>query len=161
MPVGAQLRAGRLLTRKTSRPAWSSDWALPIEPAAFLDAFRSWPGGPLPGADELVADVRARVPVGCLSNTNAVHWDRHFARWPILDAFDYRFLSFELGLVKPDRELFDRVARAAARAARTRPVPRRQRAQRRRRRGRGIQRGAGTRHRGSVAALVAAEVLDA
>ena len=50
------------------------------------------------------------MPVGCLSNTNALHWDHHFARWPLLDGFDYRFLSFELGLLKPDRELFDRVA---------------------------------------------------
>ena len=50
------------------------------------------------------------MPAGCLSNTNALHWDHNFARWPILDAFDFRFLSFELGFVKPDRDLFDRVA---------------------------------------------------
>jgi HAD superfamily hydrolase (TIGR01509 family) len=39
-----------------------------------------------------------------------LHWDEQFSRWPILDAFDFRFLSFELGAVKPDREAFDRVA---------------------------------------------------
>ena len=87
-----------------------ADWSLPIEPAAFLDEFATWPGGPLPDADELVRSVRQAVPVGCLSNTNAVHWDRNFARWPILDAFDHRFLSFELGYVKPDKDAFDRVA---------------------------------------------------
>jgi len=54
--------------------------------------------------------VRATVPIGCLSNTNALHWDRHFGTWPILKNFDYRFLSYELGVVKPDRELFERVA---------------------------------------------------
>ena len=32
------------------------------------------------------------------------------ARWPILDLFDYRFLSFDLGLVKPDAAVFERVA---------------------------------------------------
>ncbi len=36
--------------------------------------------------------------------------ERRFSRWPILDAFDFRFLSFELGLLKPDRDVFDRVA---------------------------------------------------
>jgi len=87
-----------------------SDWELDIPPSDFLEAFRSWPGGPLPGADELVARVQRHVPAGCLSNTNALHWEDHFARWEILDAFDFRFLSFELGNVKPDRELFDRVA---------------------------------------------------
>jgi glucose-1-phosphatase len=86
------------------------DWDLPIGPAEFLVAFESWPGGPLPGADALVDAVQQVVPVGCLSNTNELHWHEHFARWPILDAFDLRFLSFELGVLKPDRELFDRVA---------------------------------------------------
>ena len=86
------------------------DWDLPLEPRAFLDAFRSWPGGPLPGAAALVEEVQRTMPAGCLSNTNALHWEDHFARWPILDAFEFRFLSFELGIVKPDRELFDRVA---------------------------------------------------
>jgi putative hydrolase of the HAD superfamily len=86
------------------------EWQLTVEPAAFLDAFGTWPRGPLPGADTLVAAVRNTVPVGCLSNTNALHWERNFHRWPILDAFDVRFLSFELGMLKPDREVFDRVA---------------------------------------------------
>ena len=86
------------------------DWDLPLEPRAFLDEFRSWPGRTLPGADALVAEVRATTPAGCLSNTNSLHWEDHFGTWPILDAFDYRFLSFELGVLKPDREVFDRVA---------------------------------------------------
>jgi len=87
-----------------------SDWSLPVEPEAFLDAFRSWPGAPLPGAESLLRMVQRAMPAGCLSNTNAVHWQEHFARWPILDAFDFRFLSFELGMVKPDRDMFDHVA---------------------------------------------------
>jgi HAD superfamily hydrolase (TIGR01509 family) len=87
------------------------DWGLSVAPQAFLDAFRSWPGGPLPGAETLLRSVQRTVPAGCLSNTNALHWQDQFARWPILDAFDFRFLSFELGHVKPDQELFDHVGR--------------------------------------------------
>ena len=86
------------------------EWALPIGPEGFLDSFRGWAVGPLPGADVLVDAVRQLVRVGCLSNTNVLHWEDHFSLWPILDSFDVRFLSFELGLLKPDRELFDRVA---------------------------------------------------
>ncbi len=86
------------------------EWQLTVAPAAFLDAFGSWPRGPLPGADALVAAARDSVPVGCLSNTNVVHWQRNFGSWPILDAFDFRFLSFELRMLKPDREVFDGVA---------------------------------------------------
>ncbi len=86
------------------------DWGLPIEPQAFLDAFRAWPGGPLPGAQALLEHVQHRLPAGCLSNTNSLHWQDNYARYPILDAFDFTFLSFELGYVKPDQELFDHVA---------------------------------------------------
>ena len=88
------------------------DWGLSITPGAFLDSFRSWPRGPFAGADELVASVRCAVPTGCLSNTNALHWQDQSEQWAILDEFDFRFLSFELGHVKPDREIFDLVADA-------------------------------------------------
>jgi HAD superfamily hydrolase (TIGR01509 family) len=87
-----------------------TEWKLPIDPAAFLGEFADWIGEPMAGATSLVGEVKARVPVGCLSNTNDLHWQGHFTRWPIFDDFSFRFLSFELGLVKPDRALFDEVA---------------------------------------------------
>ena len=91
-----------------------NDWGLSIEPASFLDAFRGWIGGPMPGAENLVTAVQRLVRVGCLSNTNALHCEDHFFRWPIFEAFDVRFLSCELGLLKPDRELFELVAQLEA-----------------------------------------------
>jgi putative hydrolase of the HAD superfamily len=86
------------------------DWELAISPDEFLAAFASWHGGPYPGAGDLVGDVRRALPVGCLSNTNAVQWEAHFEGTPLASAFDLRFLSYELGLVKPDRDIFDAVA---------------------------------------------------
>jgi HAD superfamily hydrolase (TIGR01509 family) len=86
------------------------EWALSVEPAVFLDAFREWPVGPLPGAEALVASVRRVVAVGCLSNTNALHTEERFSRWPIFTEFEPRLLSHQLGALKPDRELFDHVA---------------------------------------------------
>jgi glucose-1-phosphatase len=88
------------------------DWELGLEPAAFLDEFARWPGLPYAGSLDLVSEVRARVPVGCLSNTNALQWNANYKTSPVVEAFAYRFLSFELGLVKPDREIFDVVAGA-------------------------------------------------
>jgi HAD superfamily hydrolase (TIGR01509 family) len=93
------------------------EWQLQLDPADFLSAFGRWLGGPMEGAEALVAEVKEHRSVGCLSNTNRVHWDGHFGRWPLLDALDYRFLSFELGMVKPDAEIFERVAELL-------PVPR-------------------------------------
>jgi glucose-1-phosphatase len=87
-----------------------ADWQLELSAAAFLEAFRDWPAGPLPGATELVAQTRASVTTGCFSNTNALHWHDHIAGWPLAGLFDHRFLSFELGLLKPDIAAFAHVA---------------------------------------------------
>jgi len=87
-----------------------ADWQLDLSAAAFLDAFRDWPAGPLPGAAELVAQTRASAATGCFSNTNALHWHDHIAGWPLTGLFDHRFLSFELGLLKPDIAAFAHVA---------------------------------------------------
>ena len=87
------------------------DWQLDIDPREFLTAFAAWPTGPYEGAEDLVEEVAAiGAMLGCLSNTNSLHWDSQFARWPLLQRFDHYFLSFSLAMVKPDREIFDHVA---------------------------------------------------
>jgi putative hydrolase of the HAD superfamily len=83
-----------------------SDWNLPVTSERFLELFRDWPVGPLPGASDLLAEVQRLLPIGCLSNTNLLHWEHQIDRWPILEVFDYSFLSFDLGLVKPDPAVF-------------------------------------------------------
>ena len=86
-----------------------TEWGLAVPPERFLELFRAWPIGPLPGSSELLAETRRAVPIGCLSNTNAVHWEEQARRWPLLGMFDYRFLSFDLGQVKPDAAIFETV----------------------------------------------------
>ncbi len=46
--------------------------------------------------------------MGCLSNTNALQWNGMISRWPLSQLFEdrLRFLSFELGAVKPDPEIY-------------------------------------------------------
>jgi hypothetical protein len=78
------------------------DWELELEPTAFLRAFGGWPEPPYDGALELVAAVQAAVPAGFLSNANVLQWIANYEGIPLTEAFAYRFLSFELGLVKPD-----------------------------------------------------------
>ena len=87
-----------------------ADWQLELSPAEFLQAFQSWATGPLPGAAELVAQTRASVGTGCFSNTNALHWHDRIATWPLVSLFDHQFLSFELGVLKPDAAAFAHVA---------------------------------------------------
>jgi HAD superfamily hydrolase (TIGR01509 family) len=90
-----------------------SDLGLAITPAELLERFRLWPEALFDGAVELVNAVRARARVGCLSNTNSVHWDRLRCSWRLDQLFDVVFLSHEMGLLKPDRDIFERVGSVA------------------------------------------------
>jgi HAD superfamily hydrolase (TIGR01509 family) len=104
-----RFEAGRCTPREFAT-GLVADWGLDLTPNEFLAEFAGWPGLPYPGALDFVAEVGARVPVGCLSNTNAVQWEANYEGIAVTDAFEHRFLSFELGVVKPDREIFDTVA---------------------------------------------------
>lgn len=86
-----------------------AEWGVDIAPQRFLEIFRDWPIGPYPGTTELLAELKRSVSIGCLSNTNAMHWAHQTSLWPMLDMFDIRFLSFELGLAKPDEAIFHAV----------------------------------------------------
>lgn len=84
------------------------EWDLSTDAAGFLEQFRGLPVGLFDGAAELVTNVGASVRVGCLSNTNALHWTLQ-DDWGLAELFDECFLSHELGLLKPDREIFEQV----------------------------------------------------
>ncbi len=90
-----------------------AEWQLPFSPEQLIERFAAWLGDPYPGAGDLVARAARGAVVGCLTNTNPVHW-RAAARWPLTSAFTHRFLSFELGMVKPDAAIFDRAVAVLA-----------------------------------------------
>lgn len=61
----------------------------------------------------LIAQARQQMPCFAFSNTSAIHRDFWSARFPELDAaFDRLFLSFELGMRKPDCGAFEAVVAA-------------------------------------------------
>lgn len=84
------------------------EFALDCSPAEVVERFGRFPKGLYPGAAQLVADVASTaVATGVLSNTNRLHWDHQQDHKVLHHMFDHLFLSFEMGLVKPDRELFE------------------------------------------------------
>ncbi|GGY17493.1 HAD family hydrolase [Paludibacterium paludis] len=82
-----------------------AEWKLSLAPDAFLEEFAAWPKGFFPGAERLLATLRQRYRVACLSNSNAVHWTRFGG---FAEHFDLALSSHLLGVVKPDREAFIR-----------------------------------------------------
>ena len=85
------------------------EWDLDIPTEVFLERFRGWPEELFDGAVDLVKEVAEHCRVGCLSNTNELHWDVLDSRWGLADHFEQLFLSHRLDLVKPDREIFAHV----------------------------------------------------
>lgn len=63
--------------------------------------------GVLPGRVEAVERLAARYRLALLSNTNQFHFE-HFAPQckPMFDRMDHLFLSFEMGVRKPDPEIY-------------------------------------------------------
>jgi FMN phosphatase YigB (HAD superfamily) len=85
-----------------------ADWNLSIGAEEFAEEFRLWTGGLFEGARELVESTREYARTACLSNSNAIQWPE-YVRSGITDHLDLLFLSHELDLIKPDREIFDHV----------------------------------------------------
>lgn len=88
-----------------------AEWQLAFTAERLIERFAGWLGSPYPDAGEVVARAGHGATVGCLTNTNPIHW-RAISRWPLTATFSHRFLSFELGVVKPDPAIFDRAIAA-------------------------------------------------
>jgi putative hydrolase of the HAD superfamily len=85
------------------------EFHIDITPSEFISDFDTWPSGFYDGTQDFLLKLRDRYSLGCLSNTNPIHLKRITERWNIPEYFDYSFFSHELGCVKPDREIFERV----------------------------------------------------
>lgn len=72
-------------------------------------AFNAELGAQIDATVELLPNLRRRTQVGCLSNTNSIHWDELLRSYPCMNLFDRRFASQLLGLQKPDKAIYERV----------------------------------------------------
>ena len=78
-------------------------------PAEFRALFAGRVLGVYPGAEALIDRLKDRIRIGVLSNTNPLHISVLRSYSNLLDSFHDRFLSYELGLLKPDRRIYERV----------------------------------------------------
>lgn len=74
---------------------------------AFIERFVNFPQGLYPGAVEMVASVPPAITTGVLSNTNALHWDGQKDAEVIRSLCEREYLSYAIGLAKPERDIFD------------------------------------------------------
>lgn len=88
------------------------EFALPVAAAEFMAEFALWPRHVFPGTHELLGALAARHRLAALSNNNIVHWERISRDMGLGGYFSSSFLSHEIGLIKPDRAVFEHVVDA-------------------------------------------------
>jgi putative hydrolase of the HAD superfamily len=86
-----------------------ADLELDLTPAEALERFRLFPQGLFPGAADLVRSLPDGVITGVLSNTNALHWEGQIDHEVVQNLCHHAFLSYRLGLLKPDRDCYEAV----------------------------------------------------
>jgi putative hydrolase of the HAD superfamily len=59
---------------------------------------------------DLLPALQRRTQIGCLSNTNSIHWDKLLASYSFMRSFDRRFASQLLGCAKPGQEIYEKVS---------------------------------------------------
>lgn len=74
-----------------------------------VTAFNAELGAAIRSTTDLIPDVRRRTKVGCLSNTNSIHWDYMLRTYDFMGQFDRRFASQILGSAKPSPIIYERV----------------------------------------------------
>jgi len=91
-----------------------SEAELPYEWQEFLQRFDAWPDRLFDETIGVLNAIPDHINRALLSNINALHWGRDEIAGQIAAHLDRAFLSYETGLVKPDREAFEMVTRTYA-----------------------------------------------
>ena len=91
-------------------PEWAArfihDWDVNLTPDEFLARFTTWSRRILPGAKELLEQLRGRYRLGALSNSNELHWERNTNELRIIELFELAISSHQVGLCKPDPRIY-------------------------------------------------------
>lgn len=86
------------------------DTALSYQRFSLLWADIFWENLPM---IDLAQKLRAHYMVGLLSNTGEIHWNWLVSRFAIFRQIDLRILSFQVGCMKPDPQIFQEAIRQA------------------------------------------------
>lgn len=82
------------------------DWDVDLTPDEFLAKFTTWSRRILPGATELLEQLRDRYRLAALSNSNELHWARNTNELRIIELFEFAISSHQVGLCKPHRDIY-------------------------------------------------------
>lgn len=92
--------------------AFVQDFDLAIAPTAVQHEFLEIVRAPLPQCNEMLAALKPCYHLSLLSNTNPAHYERLRDRYTFFDYFDQLFLSYQIGLIKPSKAVFEHLLTA-------------------------------------------------
>ena len=82
----------------------------------FQQRFQRWQLELFPGVVEMLQELGETHDVALLSNTNSIHWNLIDPYGQVRQLFDHVFLSFEIGHLKPHRDIFEYVLQSVPNA---------------------------------------------
>lgn len=98
-----------LLTWEQFAPRVLGELRIPLTVEEFRGEMEGWMNDLFPDVEPIVQAVKRRHLVACLCNMNPVQWPAIRDQLGIGALFEHQFVSYELGLVKPDLSIYRHV----------------------------------------------------
>ncbi len=89
--------------------AFGQEFGVDMAPEQLQQEFLEVVQGPLPNCEAMLASLQSTYHLSLLSNTNSAHYQRLRDRYDFFKYFDQLFLSYELGMMKPNPQIFHHV----------------------------------------------------
>lgn len=89
--------------------AFIQEFELTASPEVVQYEFLEFIQGPAQNCAEVLTALQPRYHLSLLSNTNPAHYQKICDRYNFFDYFDRLFLSYQIGLMKPDPAIFQHV----------------------------------------------------
>lgn len=99
-----------LQTWEQFAPRVLGELKIPLSVEEFRREMQGWMNDLFPEVGPIVRAVKRRHLVACLCNMNPVQWPAVRDQLGIGALFEHQFVSYELGLVKPDLPIYQYVA---------------------------------------------------
>jgi putative hydrolase of the HAD superfamily len=84
-------------------------FSLDISYEHFKSLWKEWVGSTYPGIKQALSELRGGYTIACLSNTNAMHWQRLADHIITSQYFDHAYASHLVNLAKPDPAIYRHV----------------------------------------------------
>lgn len=99
-----------LINAEQFRQEIISQYRLNCSNTQFDKAWNAMLLGIKPDAIEFISKIKKQFKIALLSNTNIIHYNMFYDESQyMIDMFDFKFMSFEIGMRKPDTEIYNYV----------------------------------------------------